>query len=369
MEARPPVRLKPDTSAGFRPPYRVHPEHIRQSLQVARSDGALGRFDLHPQWATHLREQAYLLNTHASTSLEGNPLDLEEARRAIEKAGTTGRLPRKTAEREVVQHYRWFHHLGRRRPEDHPPLTIDEILQTHTYLLKGVVPAPQLGTHRGPGLNKEVYFGGNTGTPPERVREELESLLRWYDQEGGIHPIPIRVAIWLHEFLSIHPFTDGNGRVARALTHRLLYTHGLPCSLMIPLDRPFNEDRQSYYDGFDATRIKRDLSPWTGYFLECLASSYRTTDSSFIRLQDLKRGLTGAEKSIIDHVLRTGDDELIVSHLAPATGYRPVTISLALRRLAESHGLVTHNGKRGKASAYHPTPRFKQALLEDTPGA
>lgn len=364
MEARPPVRQKPDTSQGFHPPYRADPGHLESSLRVARLDGALQRFELHPEWAAHLRREAYLLNTHASTRIEGNRLSLERSRRVIERASQSDNRPSRVEELEVWQHYRWFERLG-----DHPPTpqgapTRHEIVQTHIDLLTGVLAPEVTGVLRSGEKAIEVYFGRNAGTPPDRVEDELTALHAWYQNEGRLQPLPVRIAIWVHEFLSIHPFEDGNGRVARALAHRLLYTQGLPSSLFVALDKPFNERRDDYYDALDAAREGRDLGPWVDHFLSALETTYKEADLAFESFIGIKQGLQGAERAVIDHVLQTGETRLVVTPTAQAVGYRPVTVSLAFKRLVDVHRLLVHNGRRGRASAYHPSDRLYAALLK-----
>ncbi len=364
MEARPPVLQKPDTSRGFRPPYNPDPGHIERSLQIARLDGALQRFELHPEWAAHLRREAYLLNTHASTRLEGNPLGLERSRRVIERAERTHLPPSKPEEVEVVQHYQWFERLGRGPCAHGGAPTLDEIIATHTELLAGVLSPENTGRLRNGDNPVEVYFGRNSGTPPLRVEDELAALHTWYHNEGALQPLPIRIAIWVHEFLAIHPFEDGNGRIARALAHRLLYTEGLPSSLLVALDKPFNERRDDYYGALDAARDERDLGPWVDHFLLALETTYNEADQAFESFIGIKSGLQGAERAVVEHVLQTGETRLVATPVAKAIGYRPVTVSLAFRRLTDVHELLVHNGHRGRASAYHPSDRLYAALLK-----
>src|SRR5687768_16432215 len=91
MEARPPLEFKDDTSAGFVPRYRTSPAHIATCQTIAQLDGELARFHIHPQWLSSARRAAYVANSHASASIEGNPLSLRDATKIIHEYEATHR--------------------------------------------------------------------------------------------------------------------------------------------------------------------------------------------------------------------------------------------------------------------------------------
>lgn len=357
MDARATAHLKPDTTAGFRPAFTLRPEHVASSFQLARLDGAFERFEVHPTWLQSLRRDAYIRNAHSSVSIEGNPLDLDQARRVADANDRGTATPRSADEKEIVQHLDFFRTLEAAHREPRRPLTNREIAQTHANLLSAVIDDASVGRLRGPSYAKFVYFGGNEGTPPLRVEPELDALRTWYETEGQLLPPPVRIAIWFHEFESIHPFLDGNGRVGRALTHRLLVSDGFPYSLIVALDAPFNANRPAYYQALQAGR--NDLTPWVDYFLGCLESAYDDAWKILRRLGVVPDGFKGAQRAVLLHLIRTGTTEVQVASLVRALeDYRPITITVALKALADEHGLLVHNKKRGRASAYQPTERL-----------
>lgn len=349
--------LKTDTRKGFRPLYDVQAFHAGRSLAIARLDGELAGFGVHPRWTEDLRRAAYVANAQASASIEGNPLTLEDAEAVLARFDAKHRARTPPDEREIVQHVEYFRSLEGRIRDDAADLTVEEVERVHTTLLQGVLPeSKRIGEVRGPKNDARVFIGTTEGTPPERVRQELQSLIAWYYGPGATLALPIRVAIWFHEFEAIHPFRDGNGRVGRALTHRLFATDGLPNSLLVALDRPFNEDREEYYRALATVQATGRYEAWVGYFLAALQDAYEPSRRTVATLSSLPQGLSGATRAVMEHILSTGRREVRTGALAAALGYRPITVTVALSELA-GLGFLKHNGKRGRASAYEPGPK------------
>lgn len=103
--------------------------------------------------------------------------------------------------------------------------------------------------------------------PPEQVSGEIENLVNWYNDIDNTHPMVS--AAWLHHsFVQIHPFQDGNGRVARALTHYSWLEHSyLPATV----DR---HNRETYLLALDAAN-NGDLAPLVRLFIQLATGSFR----------------------------------------------------------------------------------------------
>lgn len=101
--------------------------------------------------------------------------------------------------------------------------------------------------------------------PPEQVSGEVEKLVKWYNQIYAVHPVVL--AAWLHHrFVQIHPFQDGNGRVARALTHySLVRDDYMPATVD-------SHHRDAYLLALDMANVG-DLDPLVRLFIELAASS------------------------------------------------------------------------------------------------
>jgi Fic family protein len=114
-------------------------------------------------------------------------------------------------------------------------------------------------------------------SPPYLVKPEMQDVIEWTNKQlilQKFHPILI-IANFIFEFLAIHPFSDGNGRMSRALTNLLLLKTGYGYIPYISLDEIIEETKTDYYLALRATQKnhktkKEDLTPWLTFFLDTL---------------------------------------------------------------------------------------------------
>ncbi|MEW6110440.1 MAG: Fic family protein [Nitrospirota bacterium] len=107
-------------------------------------------------------------------------------------------------------------------------------------------------------------------------------------KEGDIDPL-ILIALYVLDFLCIHPFLDGNGRMARLITVLLLYHYGYEVSRYISLERVIEQTKESYYETLHKSsqgwhKGKHDALPWVEYFLATLLAAYKEFESRFERV-------------------------------------------------------------------------------------
>ena len=113
-----------------------------------------------------------------------------------------------------------------------------------------------------------------------QAMEELHEKFNLFSREGEIEPL-LLIASYVLDFLCIHPFLDGNGRMARLLTLLLLYQAGYEVGQFISLEQIVEHTKESYYDALYQSSQnwhegKHSLLPWSEYFLGVmLLGSYR----------------------------------------------------------------------------------------------
>jgi Fic family protein len=117
-------------------------------------------------------------------------------------------------------------------------------------------------------------------------------------------PPPLAMAALVFDFLCIHPFRDGNGRVSRLLTLLALYQHGYDVGRYISLERLIEESRGDYYDVLQRSSQgwhegRHDLQPWYNYFLAILKRAYRELETRVGQLQSPR----GAKTQLIESVI------------------------------------------------------------------
>jgi len=118
--------------------------------------------------------------------------------------------------------------------------------------------------------------------PAWRTPEAMNQLFNAYLRErerGAINEL-ILIAAFILDFLSIHPFSDGNGRMARLLTLLMLYQCGHEVGRYISLEKVVEETKEQYYETLEQSSVgwhegEHDLLPWINYFLVMLLKSYQ----------------------------------------------------------------------------------------------
>jgi len=178
-------------------------------------------------------------------------------------------------------------------------------------------------------------------TPPYLVKPEMQAIIEWTNEQlesGKVHPVLI-IANFIFEFLAIHPFEDGNGRISRALTNLLLLKEGYSYVPYVSLDEIIEETKADYYLALRATQKKHktndeDVTPWINYFLLILVEQVKRA-RKFMESRDPEKLLSGKQSQV--YALFKGSSELGVAEIDNLLkGKIPkATIKQALSRLVK----------------------------------
>ena len=152
------------------------------------------------------------------------------------------------------------------------PLSLRLIREMHDVLLsRGRGSSKQPGEFR----RSQNWIGGTrpgnakfVPAPPERVMDLLGSLEKFLHDETATLPILIKAALAHHQFETIHPFLDGNGRLGRLLITFILCVEGIMREPMLYLSLYFKTHRQAYYDHLQLVRETGDWEEWIQFFLK-----------------------------------------------------------------------------------------------------
>ncbi len=160
------------------------------------------------------------------------------------------------------------------------PLSLRLIRGLHGLLLHGV-----RGEDATPGeFRRSQNWIGAKGTPIERAMfvppppEELVRVLdeweKYVHEADGLPPL-VKCALIHYQFETIHPFTDGNGRVGRLLMPLFLIERQCLSKPLLYLSAFFEKNRTAYYDSLSEGRVSGDLRPWLRLFLQAVATQAR----------------------------------------------------------------------------------------------
>lgn len=137
--------------------------------------------------------------------------------------------------------------------------------------------------------------------------EELCGYLKKEMREEKIEPL-ILIGVFILDFLSIHPFNDGNGRVARLLTLLLLYQHGYELGRFVSLEKVIEESKQSYYDTLNQSSLgwhqgRHDVFIWLEYFLGTILAAYREFEDRVGIINTQKGNKSQRVENTVEHIL------------------------------------------------------------------
>ncbi len=224
--------------------------------------------ELLPEVLHRIRKFFRNKNIYHSNAIEGNLLDIGETRQVVELGLTiTGKPLKDQAEaRNLSDALDLLEELAKDASQ---PITEADIRQIHLLVLQGIDDGA--GTYRS--VPVEISGSGFPPPGPESVAAQMQEFANWFkdasvpSEETFAGVDGLVVAAVAHTwFVSIHPFIDGNGRVARLLMNLVLMRHGFPIAIIS------KEDRLRYYDALEESQGS-DLTPFTALLVECIEES------------------------------------------------------------------------------------------------
>jgi Fic family protein len=255
----------------YNPNYKITPLITKYIGIISAAREAILSSPLLPKIESRLKQEALINRSHHSTSIEGNRLSKEQVAAIVSGERIVARPRDKKEVLDYIAALKFIDKYGR----DIKKMTATVVLKIHKLITKGVLPAKQCGAFR----NRMVYvvdsFGRTVFTPPkaEKVPQLVKDLCDWLNskKEKDLYPV-LTAGISHYELVRIHPFIDGNGRVARALATLILYKLGFDIKDFFSLDDYYNENRPNYYTALQSVNPKTiNITQWLEYFVEGVA--------------------------------------------------------------------------------------------------
>jgi Fic family protein len=337
--------LDPSKTFGAQPP-RLGP--VLRRIDHGSGQEGLYRDQL-PALLQVLAEQTRVASVTASNAIEGVTVDPKRAEQIVEQPEPP--RFRNRNEREFAGYSDAIDEIM--RSDSLEPLTVPFVLHLHRQLLKHVdgrggylKTDDNLVVRYEDGQRIVVYT-----PPPWQETEHLmtELVARYNDAVAArlAHPI-VLMAAFILDFLAIHPFADGNGRVARILTSYLLLREGYGVSRYVSVEQRVFESKNSYYAAINESQqhwyeAEHTIWPWVEYISTVLADAYDAFEQrvaaeqgadalpkqervrvyvlehapSTFRFVELRRALPGVSDGTIRLVLNQLRDE---GEITPGTG-------------------------------------------------
>ena len=141
-------------------------------------------------------------------------------------------------------------------------------------------------------------------TPPGHLTEDkMNEIIRWYNTPNEVHSL-VRTAVLVYEFLTIHPFQDGNGRMSRLLTTLSLLQQGYDWVQYVSFEHQIESTKKSYYQVLrhcQAQRPNEDITEWIKYFMNSLLTIKRKIENKIDRT-NIKFKMSPREKTIYEFI-------------------------------------------------------------------
>ena len=308
-----------------------------------------------PQELEKLVEIAKIQSTEASNAIEGIVTTNTRIRQLMEEKTT----PRNRDEKEIAG-YRDV--LGIIHESfDAIPITQNYILQLHKILFSHLGNPAAGKTKTVQNYISATFPDGHTETlfiplAPYETPEALDRICEEYNRVIGnaeLEPL-IAIPVFIHDFLCIHPFNDGNGRMSRLLTTLLLYRSGFYVGKYISLEAKIAKHKDLYYDALSASQNgwhegSDDPVPFIKYLLGTILAAYRDFEDRFA-LVEIKRSALDMVRLATQYKIGrfTKQD---IRELCPSISIS--SIEGALRKMVDN-GEIKREGS-GKNTFYYRT--------------
>lgn len=254
--------------------------------RVDRASGAEGRYvDQLPQLLETLRQQARVESVTASSAIEGVLVEQSRLPRLLDVDGTRFR---NRSEAEFAGYRAALDYLYQEHPGE---LSVGLLLHLHRLLFSfteggggGFKTADNLVVDRGADGVRRVRFEPISALETPFYVEELTARTREALRTDQHHPLVV-VAAFVLDLLCIHPFADGNGRVARLATTYLLERTGYTVGRYVSVEQLFFEAKDEYYASLEASTVGwfddggHDGWPWARYLFDRLDDAYGRFES------------------------------------------------------------------------------------------
>ena len=243
-------------------------------------------------------------------------------------------------------------------------LTHENLFEWHEMLTNGRRDLKNIGKYRTYDDPMQIVSGRldepkiHFEAPPSKsVKKEMNDFVAWFNESKNSPPPLTRAAIAHLYFISIHPFEDGNGRIARALTIKAL-SQSLNRPLLTSLSTIIQSNRKKYYDALEAGNKSNEITNWLIYFAKTFLESQSYTQSSIEFLitktklyESLRDQLNQRQEKVLKRMFEKGingfEGGLSAENYIAITKTSRPTATRDLQDLVEKKALVRSGNLKG----------------------
>ena len=294
---------------------KVHAFSLNIDWELIRLISQIDRFDA--SWTTiekkegqslkQLKTIATVRSVGASTRIEGSKMSDEEVEVLLNEIDITKILDRDS--QEVVGYFETLDLIS----ESHEEISITEsnLKNLHNILMKyskkdewykgNYKQHSNAAEAKLPDGTRQIIFQTTEAGFP--TQDAMRFLIDWYINDNETHPL-VKCAMFAYEFVSIHPFQDGNGRLSRLLTTLLLLKHGYKWIQYVSFEHEIESRKTEYYRvlrSCQAQRPNEDVTDWIRFFFDALGN-IQTQLMIKLESKGVETRLSPREKSILTFI-------------------------------------------------------------------
>lgn len=335
----------------YSPGYELSNYLLTDLTVIERLYGQIESLRVPEKLRINLERHNLIKSSYASNKIEGNPLTLPEVTNLL----LDDRVPSNRDEKEVVNYFGILRKLDEFAAT---PFSVELVTHLHKLLMTGV------DKTAGEIRNVQVVVGkfrkesGDVSlkvkhNPPFHDRDKITAALRELNRWVGEHPdtpTVVKAGLYHHQFVYIHPFEDGNGRVCRILSALIFLQDRYAINKYFILDDYYDIDRHQYSDKLHSADTG-DKTEWLEYFADGVKYSLQSAHAKYdtamksLRFQDKP---TPKERAVLRHL--EDHPEVASSEIATALKVSRQQAHALLRSLVDK-GLIDKKGST-KSSYY-----------------
>lgn len=257
--------------------------------KIEAAEEVIQHSPLLPLWEKQFKEDAIVRSVYHGTHIEGNQLHKDEAKDILLGKQVVGR-PRDI--QEIINYRKVIELIDDEAKRKIDKITEPLVKKIHRLIVDKILTTDQAGEYR---LKQVVIRNSQTGEvtfrppPPIEVPFLMREYLYWVnrDDKHEIHPV-LKAGIAHHELVRIHPFIDGNGRIARVIATLILFLGGYDIRRFFSLEEYYDKDAVMYYESLQKAS-SGDLTTWLEYFTAGAAIEFDKIKEKILKLsRDVK---------------------------------------------------------------------------------
>lgn len=302
-----------------------------------------------------------------SSEIEGEHLDLDQVRSSIARRlgmDVAGLVPADRAVEGVVEMM-----LDATQSYD-APLTEDRLFGWHAALFptgRSGMSKIVVGHWRSADTEPMQVVSGPIGRErvhyeaphADRLAREMQQFLDWFEADQGVDPV-IKAGVAHLWFVTIHPFEDGNGRIARAIADMALARSEGSAQRFYSMSAQIRNERAAYYKMLETTQKGGlDITPWLSWFLDCLDRAFTGADETLGAVMEKARfwekhaavSLNDRQRLVLNRVVNGFEGKLTSSKWAKLTKSSQDTASRDIADLIVK-GVLIRDEAGGRSTSY-----------------